>query len=126
MKLKKVLNMISPKTNIHLFYIEEPDNELFCGTLVELGYQYIDKQVLSIDPNGYGELNITIDLNECDFDDELSDRDLEVIEDLLVENIENNEEQLYEIEDDFKSFYQRRNQKFKKLVEKIENILEEV
>lgn len=126
MKLKKVLNMISPKTNIHLFYIDEPDNELFCGTLVELDYQYTDKQVLSIDPNGYGELNITIDLNECDFDDELSDRDLEVIEDLLVENIENNEEQLYEIEDDFKSFYQRRSQKFKKLVEKIENILEEV
>ena len=126
MKLKQVLNMISPKTNIHLFYIEDQNNELFYGTLLELGYQYTDKQVLSIDPNSYGELNITIDLNECDFDDELSDKDLEVIEDLLVENIENNEEQLYEIEDDFRSFYQRRNQKFKKLVEKIENILEEV
>lgn len=126
MKLKQVLNMISPKTNIHLFYIDAPDNELFYGTLLELGYQYTDKQVLSIDPNSYGELNITIDLNDCDFDDELSDKDLEVIEDLLVENIENNEEQSYEIENDFRSFYQRRNQKFKKLVEKIENILEEV
>ena len=126
MKLKQVLNMISPKTNIHLFYIDEPDNELFYGTLLDLNHQYTDKQVLSIDPNGYGELNIAIDLNECDFDDEISDKDLEVIEDLLVENIENNKEQLYEVEDEFKSFYQRRNQKFKRLVEKIENILEEV
>ena len=126
MKLKQVLNMISPKTNIHLFYIEDQNNELFYGTLLELGYRYTDKQVLSIDPNDYGELNITIDLNDCDFDDELSDKDLEVIEDLLVENIENNKEQLYEVEDEFKSFYQRRNQKFKRLVEKIENILEEV
>ena len=87
MKLKQVLNMISPETNIHLFYIEDPNNELFHGTLLELGYQYTDKQVLSIDPTGYGELNITIDLNERDFDDELSNKDLEVIEDLLIENI---------------------------------------
>ena len=42
MKLKQVLNMISPKTNIHLFYVEEPDNELFYGTLLELGYKYTD------------------------------------------------------------------------------------
>lgn len=131
MVLKQFLGMILPTTKLYITDIEtgnllNKDNFYLSG--LEAKFEYLNKQVLSVEPvldDDEKILNITIDLDNYEPDDELSRKDLEDIQDLLIENVDNYEEDLHNDRDmKFMTYYERKLKRFKELATKIDIILE--
>ena len=132
MMLKQFLGMISPTTKLYISDIEtgnllNKDNFYLSG--LETGFEYLDKQVLSVEPITDDDekiLSITIDIDNYEPDDELSRKDLEDIQDLLMETADNYEEDLYNDRDmEFMTYYERKLKRFKELSSKIDVMLED-
>ena len=132
MMLKQFLGMISPTTKLYISDIEtgnllNKDNFYLSG--LEAKFEYLNKQVLSVEPiidDDEKILNITIDMDNYEPDDELSRKDLEDIQDLLMETADNYEEDLYNDRDmEFMTYYERKLKRFKELATKIDIILED-
>ena len=132
MMLKQFLGMISPTTKLYISDIEtgnllNKDNFYLSG--LETGFEYLDKQVLSVEPITDDDekiLSITIDIDNYEPDDELSRKDLEDIQDLLMETADNYEEDLHNDRDnEFMTYYERKLKRFKELSSKIDVMLED-
>lgn len=132
MILKQFLGMISPTTKLYISEVETGNllnkNNFYLSGL-EAKFEYLNKQVLSIEPiidDDEKILNITIDTDNYEPDDELLRKDLEDIQDLLMESADNYEEDLYNDRDmEFMTYYERKLKRFKELATKIDIILED-
>ena len=132
MILKQFLGMVSPTTKIYITDVETGNilnKDIFYLSGLDAKFKYLDKQVLSVEPISDDDekiLNVTIDLDNYEPDDELSRKDLEDIQDLLMENADNYEEDLYNDRDmEFMTYYERKLKRFKELATKIDTILED-
>lgn len=132
MILKQFLGMVSPTTKLYISDVETGNiinkgNFYLSG--IEAKFEYLNKQVLSVEPvldDDEKILNITIDLDNYEPDDELSRKDLEDIQDLLMESADNYEEDLLNDRDmEFMTYYERKLKRFKELATKIDIILED-
>ena len=132
MILKQFLGIIPPTAKLYISDAEtgnllNKDNFYLSG--LEAKFEYLNKQVLSVEPiidDDEKILNITIDMDNYEPDDELSRKDLEDIQDLLMETADNYEEDLYNDRDmEFMTYYERKLKRFKELATKIDIILED-
>lgn len=134
MILKQFLGMVSPTTKLYISDVETKNllnQDNFYLSELESKFEHLDKQVLSVEPFPFinddeKKLHIIIDLDNYEPDDELLKKDLEDIQDLLMETADNYEEDLHNDRDmEFMTYYERKLKRFKELATKIDIILED-